>query len=130
MKASLLYFILDIAAVVLPHVAQHLAEHPFQRVVCHGAAWLLVGVAHRCVAIVADVKRGAVKVAGVYRCIMVATAQFIYVLASAKHTGNDEFVQWHLFNLQTVEEVLTDMVEQYGRAGHEIWRLFFSLSTV
>jgi hypothetical protein len=96
-EASLLHLILDVAALPLPHIAQHLGEYELQRVVAHLITRRPVGVLHRFIAVVADIEGGAIQMAGVLRGVAVDIAQPLYVLLRAQHTGNNQPVQGHTF---------------------------------
>ena len=92
METSLLHLILNVASLGLTHVAQHLAEHPLEGVVAHGAALRPFGWADCLIAVIADVEGGAVEVAGVLGGVGVARAQFLNVAARAQHAGDDYLV--------------------------------------
>ena len=104
METSLLHLVFYIATLCLAHVAQHLAEHPLQRVVAHGAAPGSLGGADSLIAVIADVEGGAVEVAGVLGGVGVARAQFLNVAARAQHAGNDYLVQGYALYLEAVIE--------------------------
>ena len=73
-EAALLNLVLNEAPLLLAHIAEHLREHPLQRVVAHLSAARSVGVRHGVIAVVADVERGAVEVARVLGGVRVAAA--------------------------------------------------------
>ena len=60
MKATLFHLVLDVTAALISHIAQHLTEHPFQRVVTHLTTGWAFGILDRLIAVIADVESGAV----------------------------------------------------------------------
>ena len=102
-KTALLDFVLDIATSQFALVAQHLGENPLQRVVTHGAL-------HGLVAIIADVERGAVKMAGVLRSVGIVSLQAGDVFHGTQQTGNDELLHGYALLVEAVEERLTDVL--------------------
>ena len=120
METALLHLVLDVAAILFSQVAQHLGEHPLQRVIAHLAATGAVGVLDRLVAVVADVESGAVEMAGVLRGIAVAPAELHHILLSAEDAGDDDLMQGHTLDVEAIEEGLADVLEQDGSTRHEI----------
>lgn len=80
MEASLLYLVLDVAAVLLAKVAEDFGENPFQGVVAYGTLAGAFGILHGYVAVIAKVEGGAIKVAAVFSGIVVAAAELIDIL--------------------------------------------------
>ena len=103
-KTALLHFILDIATLLLTHVAQYLTEYPLQRIALYltttGSIWVL----HRLIAVIANIEGGAIEVAGVLRCITVTTAQFHHIVLRTEHAGDNQLMQGHSLHIKTVEE--------------------------
>ena len=62
-EAALLNLVLDIATVLLAHVAEHFGEHPLERIVLNLTAMRAFGILDGLVAVIADVERGAVEMA-------------------------------------------------------------------
>ncbi len=120
MEATLLYFILDVATVLVAHIAQHLAEHPFQRVVTNLSTSRSFGIFDRLVAVIADIEGGAVEVTGVLGGIAVTAAQFGDILLRTEHTGHNDLMHGDALDIQTVEERLTDILQQHGGTRHQV----------
>ena len=120
MEATLLDLILDVAAALFAHVAQHLAEDELEGVAPHLAAQRTVRVADRLVAVVGDVEGCAVEMARLLRGVGVISAQAADVGLRAEHARDDEAVQGDALHLQRVEEGLADVLEENRGAGHEI----------
>lgn len=102
MKAALVHLIFHEAATVLTKVAQHLAEHPFQRVVSHLSARILSSL-HGLITIVADIKSSAVEMAGILGCISVSRAEFRYIILGTENTRHNDLVERNAFDLEGVE---------------------------
>ena len=120
MKTALLHFVFDVAAALFTHIAQHLGEHPLQRVVAHHAARGAVGILNRLIAVITDVEGGAVEMAGVLGGIAVAPAELHHIVLRAQHARDDEFMEGHTFHVEAVEERLTDILQKHGGPGHQI----------
>ena len=120
METALLDLVLDVAAILFAQVAQHFREHPLQRVVAHLTATGAVRVLDRLVAVVADVEGGAVEMAGVLRGIAVAPTELRHVLLGTEHAGDDDLMEGHALDVETVEESLSDVLQQDGGTGYEI----------
>lgn len=73
-ETTLLYFVLDVAALLFAHVTKNLTKHPFQRVVLHHATPRTIRVANGLVTVITDVKSCAIQVTGVLCGIAVALA--------------------------------------------------------
>ena len=97
MKAALLHLVLDKAATLFAHVTKHLAEHKLQRVVADTTATGTGGVFHRLIAVIADVERRAIEMAGVFGGIAIEAAQPCHVILRTEHTGDDETVEGYTF---------------------------------
>ena len=120
MKTALLHLVFDVAAFLFSQVAQHLGEHPFQRVVAHLTTMRAVRILNRLVAVVADVESGAVEMTGVLRRIAVAPTKLRHILLRTKHAGDDNLMQRHALDVEAVEERLADVLQQYGGTRHKI----------
>ena len=120
METTLLHLIFDVATILLAHVAQHLREYPLQRIVAHhtttGAIWIL----HRLVAVIADIESGAIKMTGILRSITITPTEFHHILLRAEHAGNNDLMQRHTLYVETIEECLPNILQQYGCTRHEI----------
>ena len=108
------------AAMLGAQVAQHLGEHPLQRVARHSAAGGPSGVFHGGIAVVADVEGGAVEVAAVLGGIAVVAAQPRHVVLGAHDARHDDLVERHALHLQAVEERPADVLQQQRGAGHQV----------
>ena len=113
MKASLLDFILDIGTLSAADIAEHLREHPLQRVVAH---LLLYGV----IAVVADVEGGAIEVARVVGGIAIMALQSGHIVLGAQNAGNDELIEGHTLHVEAVVEGLANVLQEHGGTGHEV----------
>ena len=102
MEAALLYLIFHKTATALTEVAQHLAEHPFQRVVPHLSMRFFSSL-HSFVTIVADIKSSAVEMAGILSCISVSRAEFRYIILGTENTRHNDLVERNAFDLEGVE---------------------------
>jgi len=120
METALLDLVLDVAAILFAQITQHLGEYPLQRVVAHLAATGAIGVLDRLVSVVADVEGSAVEVAGILRGISVAPTELRHILLRTEHAGNDDLMQGHALDIETVEECLADVLQQHGGTGHEV----------
>ena len=85
METALLHLVFHKAAVLLAHIVEHLAEHPFQCVVAHFATLRTFGVFHGLVAVVAHIEGGAVEVAAILGGIAVVSAKLDNVGLASKH---------------------------------------------
>ena len=121
METALLHFVLDVTALLLAHVAEHLAEHPLQRVVAHHAATRPSGILHRLIAVVADIEGRAVEMTGVLGGIAVTATQLHHIVLRTKHAGDNQLVEGHTLHVETVEERLADVLQQDGSSRHEVW---------
>ena len=74
MEATLMHLVFNIAAVLIAEIPQHLAEHPFQGIILNLAARLVLGL-NLLVSVVADIKRGTIKMARILRGIAIAGSQ-------------------------------------------------------
>lgn len=119
-EATLLYLVLDIATIPFAHIAEHLAEYPFQRIVAYHAARWTVGVLNRLIAIVADIEGSTIEMARLLGGIAVTTAKLHYILLRTKHAGDNQFVERNALHIETIEEGLTDVLQQYGSTRHEV----------
>ena len=119
-EATLLYLVLDIATIPFAHIAEHLAEYPFQCIVAYHAARWTVGVLNRLIAIVADIEGSTIEMARLLGGIAVTTAKLHYILLRTKHAGDNELMERDMLDIQTVEELPTDVVEQYCGPRHKI----------
>lgn len=88
-EATLLDLILDVAAALLTHVAEHLAEDELEGVAPHLAARGAIRVADRLVAVVGDVEGRAVEMARMFRGVGVIAAQTADVGLRAEHARDD-----------------------------------------
>ena len=120
METALLHLIFDIAAALFPHIAQHLGEHPFQRIVANLATRRPIGVLHRLIAVVADIESGAVEVARVLCGIAITAAQLHDIILRTEHAGDNDLVEGNALHIETVEESLSDVLQQHGSMRHEI----------
>ena len=120
METALLHFVLDVATSRLTHIAQNFGEYPLQRVITHLATTRPIGVLDSLVAVVADIKGGAVEMAGVLCGIAIATAQLHHVLLRPQHTGDNDLMKGHTFHVKTVEEGLSDVLQQHRGTWHQI----------
>ena len=80
METALLHLIFDIAASRLTHIAQHLGEHPFQRVVAHHPSRRAVWIFHRLIAVVANIEGSAIEMTRVLGGIAVTATELHHVL--------------------------------------------------
>lgn len=119
MEAALMHLILDVASSGLPHIAQHLSEYVFERVVAYLPAMLSRGL-HGAITVVAHVEGGAIEVTAVLGGVTIMSAQALHILLSAQHTRHDDLVKGNAFDLQTVEERLPDVLQQHGGTWHKI----------
>ena len=53
--------------------------------------------------------------------IAIATTQFDHIFLRAKHAGDDEFVERYTLDIKAVEEGLSDILQQNGCMGNEVW---------
>ena len=120
MKTPLLHLVLDIATARLPHVAQHFGEHPLQRVVAHLTARRPIGILDGLVTVVAYIEGSAIEMAGVLSGIAVATTELGHIVLRTEHTRNDDLMERYALHIETVEESLTNILQQYSSMGHEI----------
>ena len=120
METTLLYLIFNVAAILLAHVAQHLREYPLQRVVTHLTTTGTIRILHRLIAVVADVEGRAVEMTGVLRRITVTPTEFRHVLLRAEHAGNNDLMQRYTLHVETIEERLPNILQQYGCTRYEI----------
>ena len=119
-ETALFHFVFDVAAALLPDVAQHLAQHPLE---CIAPDRLALGPSRRGdggEAVVADVEGGAEEVATLLRGIAVAALQAGYVVLRPEHTRHDNPVQGYSLHIQAVEIAAADVGEQVGSPGHEV----------
>ena len=112
METALVDFVFYPAAVVLPHVAQHFAQYPFQRVVAHHAAALAWGF-YCLVAVVGDVKGGAIHVAAVLCGVGISFAEMGHILLATQHAGHDNLVERHSLGLKAVEEGAAYVLQEH-----------------
>ena len=82
-ETALLHLILDVATALLAHIPKYLAEYPFERIVAHHTARRSPGILNRLIAIITDVKRRTIEMAGVLRRIAVAPTEFRHILLRA-----------------------------------------------
>ena len=92
MEAALLNLVLNETTLLLAHIAEHLREHPLQRVVAHLSAARSVGVLNGVVAVVADVERSALEMARVLGGVRVTAAQFLHICITAQHRCHNNLV--------------------------------------
>ena len=104
MKATLLYLVLDIAAVLLTHIAQNLTEYPLQRIVSHHSARRAIGVFHRLVTVIADIERRTVKMTRLFGSIAITATQLGYIFLRTQYTGNNQSMKGHTLYMKTVEK--------------------------
>ena len=102
----------DITTLILPQVAKHLRQHPFERVVRHLTPFLPVLALNREIAVVCDIKRSAIEMTAVLCGITVFTFQLRHIISRAQHTGDNDLMQRYLFHLQTVKEISSNVLEQ------------------
>src|SRR3712207_4560075 len=74
MEAALMHLILDVTSSGLPHIAQHLSEYVFERVVAYLPAMLSRGL-HGAITVVAHVEGGAIEVTAVLGGVTIMSAQ-------------------------------------------------------
>ena len=120
-ETALLHLVFDVAALLLAHITEHLTEHPLQRIVAHHAATRPIGILHRLIAVVADIERRAVEMAGVLGGITVTATQLCDIVLRTEHAGDNQLVEGHTLHIETVEERLADVLQQDGSSRHEIW---------
>ena len=120
MKTSLLHLVLDVAALLLPHVSQDFGEHPFQRIVTHLTTMGAIRILNGLVTVIADVEGGTIEVARVLCRIAVTPTEFGDILLRAEYTGDDDLMQGHTLHIKAVEEGLPDILQQHSRTGYEI----------
>ena len=111
-ETALVDFVFYPAAVVLPHVAQHFAQYPFQRVVAHHAAAFAWGF-YCLVAVVGDVKGGAIHVAAVLCGVGISFAEMCHILLATQHAGHDNLVERHSLGLKAVEEGAAYVLQEH-----------------
>lgn len=112
-ETALLYLVLDVAAFLFAHVAQHLGKHPFQSVVAHLAAYGMVTV-------VTNVERSAIQVAGVLRGIAVMPTELYHIVPGTQDTGDYQLVQRNALGIETVEKGLPDVLQEHCGTRHKI----------
>ena len=120
MKATLFYLVLDVTAALISHIAQHLTEYPFQRVVTHLTTGWSFGILDRLVTVIADVESSAVKVTGVLGGITITTAQFGDILLRTEYTGHNQLMHGDTLDIKAVEEGLSDILQQHSGTRHQI----------
>ena len=111
-ETALVDFVFYPAAVVLPHVAQHFAQYPFQRVVAHHAAAFAWGF-YCLVAVVGNVKGGAIHVAAVLCGVGISFAEMGHILLATQHAGHDNLVERHSLGLKAVEEGAAYVLQEH-----------------
>lgn len=119
-EAALLDFIFNEATILLAEITKHFGEHPFERVVANLTTTRPVRILDCTVTIVADIKCGAVEMAGILRGIAVAPAQLNDILLRAQHAGDNHLMQRHTLDIERVVERLADILEQNGCSRHQI----------
>ena len=121
MEAALLDLVLDVAASLLADIAEHLREHPFERVALHGTALRLSGRRDRGEAIIADVERGAEEVATLLSGIPITLLEASHIVLRPQDTRHDNLMEWNTFYIQAVEIVATYHRKQMAGTGNEVW---------
>ena len=86
MEAALLHLVLDVAATLLTNVAQHLAQHPLERIVLYGTALRFSRRGDSGKAVIADIESGTKEVATLTGSIAVTTLQVGYIVFCPKNT--------------------------------------------
>ena len=118
-EASLVNLILDVAAILHPHIAQHLRQHPFQRVVLHLSARFSQCL-HLLVPIITNIKSGSIEVAGVLRGISVAGAELRHIVLGTQDAGYDNLMQGDSLDLQRVEIGSSDVLQEHRGTRHQV----------
>ena len=90
MKATLLDLVLDVAASLFTDVAQHLAQHPLECIVLHGATLGAIWRGYSRETIITDIKGGAEHVTTLAGSIAIASLQTSHIVLSPKHTRHDD----------------------------------------
>ena len=83
MEATLMHLVFDVAAVLIAEIPQHLAEHPFQGIILNLSARLVLGL-NLLVSVVADIERGAIKMARILGGITITGSQFRHIILGAQ----------------------------------------------
>ena len=63
MITPLLHFVFYVAALILAHIVQDFAEHPFERIILYLTTLGAIGVLDCLIAVVADIERRAIEMA-------------------------------------------------------------------
>ena len=119
MPATLMYFILDVTAILLPHVPQNLGKHIFKCIVAHLTA-VLSWCLDRFVTIITYIERGAIEVATVLRGIAVLAAKLCHIGLRAQHTRHNDLMKGDAFNLKTVKKIASYILQQHRSTRHEV----------
>ena len=109
METALFHLIFHVATPRLTHVVKHFAEHPFERIIANLTA-LLARSLHRLVAVIGNIKRGALHVAAVLGSVAIVGTQLLHILLRAQDAGDDNLVKRYALDLQTVEKRAADVL--------------------
>ena len=114
-----MYFILDVTAILLPHVPQNLGKHIFKCIVAHLTA-VLSRRLHRFVTIITYVERGAIEVATVLRGIAVLAAKLRHIGLRAQHTRHNDLMKRDAFKLKTAKNIVSYILQQRRSTRQEV----------
>ena len=115
MEATLLTFIFHQASALVHHLQEYLGKHPLE---VYFLLFDLVAFALREVN-VADVKRGSVKVGGIFRGVHVAALEAVDAFLRAQQRGHVDFVIAASVLFKFEIEGLADVMKQKGRGLYE-----------
>ena len=106
METTLMDFVLNPAAAVLAHVAEHFAEHPFKCIVAHHTAGL-TGSLHGLIAIVSYIEGGAIHVTTILSGITVMATQTLHIFFRPHNTCNNNLMERYALGLEAIKERAT-----------------------
>ena len=84
---------LYVTTTIVAKVTQHFRENPFQSVVLNSPALFASWICHGEVTVVADIYRGAVEMARIFRGIEVMFLQARDIVFRSQGTANDDLVE-------------------------------------
>ena len=119
METALLYFIFNIASVLLTEVAKDFGEHVLQRVVGDGTT-MLARRRNGVVTVVTDVESGTETMTALVGGISIATKQALHVFLGTKDAGDDDAMERNTLDCKGIEIVATNVLQEHGCTGNEV----------